>query len=365
MALKYGGSYDLWAVTGQFSAYTHLYHMHVKLTGADFPVKDSMFTGGRADPYMRVWSAKDPYYLSYIAKTVDEDKHTEHMGTDSEHKIKVGESSEDFRKGPDYARAKGMVRTDDEGGFSCCTKLLYDGVTEVQKNTLNPDFPSFSFEVSAVCDKQNDILSTRKSILIEFWDCDGMKQPDFMGFVVVSPCELIKCSTLGMPATPALPVQDLTIPLIKGEKGHAWSGAITVQSVQLKIHAEEGSDLDKETWSEDDLANVFRQCIVDTDNCNVRFDKHVTVRRIFEGLVFLVVHRNLHQQCVLCRSSLPSRSPRVRWMSSRLAGLSGTMKGNRQPCIVASAFTTVSRLKAILCTAARATRTPTGCLEFL
>ena len=65
----------------------------------------------------------------------------------------------------------------------------------------------------------SDIMSRRKSILIDFWDYDGnMMRPDFIGFVVVSPYELVALATGASEK----------IPLVKGEAGHKWSGALSV-----------------------------------------------------------------------------------------------------------------------------------------
>ena len=187
------------------------HEMHLHITGKSFPVKDGMLMGGKADPYIRMW-AGDPATLEPLTKTVDAKNHTTFMGLDRELKIQTGQKhSNDVR-------------------------LLYDGVNDYQKNTLNPDFPFFKFQVDAAC-AGSDILSPQKSILIEFWDWDGAgMRPDFMGFVVVSPCDLIKSAANKHLPSELAKGSTGSIPLIKGEAGHTWSGAITIEEVRLTGH---------------------------------------------------------------------------------------------------------------------------------
>ena len=201
------------------------YEMHLKIKGANFPVKDSVLMGGKADPYIRLWTG-DPRDLRRLTKHVDKELHTEHMGTDREGKVKLGEMH--------------------SSGF----RLLYDGVAEAQKNTLDPNFPTFKVQVDHAC-IDSDITSPIKSILIEFWDFDGAgMRPDFMGFIVIAPCQLclynysyqFACD-FNVVSSPIDPSSELLfggrfggggpIPLVKGAKGHTWSGSVQIENVKL------------------------------------------------------------------------------------------------------------------------------------
>ena len=141
------------------------YQMHLKLKGAGFPVKDGALMGGKADPYIRLWTG-NPQDLIRLTNPVDEEKHTEHMGTDTQ-------------------RTHGETRR--HAFRASGVRLLYDGIGQVQQNTFDLDFELFQIQVDDAC-IDSDILSTGKSMLIDFWDYDGVgMRPDFMGFVVVAP----------------------------------------------------------------------------------------------------------------------------------------------------------------------------------
>ncbi len=209
------------------------YDMHLKLKGANFPVKDSALMGGKSDPYIRLWTG-NPQDLLRLAKPVDEEKHTEHMGTDRERKVKL----------------RGM----DSSGV----RLLYDGIDQVEKNTLDPTFKEIKIRVDDAC-IDSDVSSTSKSILIEFWDYDGVgMRPDFMGFVVVAPCELIKCAT-----------KKEKLSLVKGAKGHKWSGTLEIEALTFKKEDSEES-LDK-------LVESLGECSLDGDVSDVQADTHISV----------------------------------------------------------------------------------------
>ena len=209
------------------------YQMHLKLKGAGFPVKDGALMGGKADPYIRLWTG-NPQDLIRLTNSVDEEKHTEHMGTDRERKVKLG------------------------GMHSSGVRLLYDGIEEVKKNTLDPDFESFKIQVNDAC-IDSDILSTSKSILIDFWDYDGVgMRPDFMGFVVVAPCELIKYAT-----------NKKTLSLVKGAQGHKWSGTLEIKALTLTKEQSEESVAK--------LVESLGDCSLDPDGSTVHADTHISV----------------------------------------------------------------------------------------
>ena len=205
---------------------------NLKLKGAGFPVKDGALMGGSADPYIRLWMG-NPQDLLRLTKPVDAEKHTEHMGTDRERKVKVG------------------------GMHSSGVRLLYDGIGEVQKNTLNPEFKAFEIKVDDAC-IDCDVLSKSKTILLDFWDHDGVgMKPDFMGFVVVAPCELIKYAT-----------NKEKLSLVKGAKGHKWSGTLEIETMTLKKDDQEDPNI---------VALLAEKCSLDADDSTVNADTHTSV----------------------------------------------------------------------------------------
>jgi hypothetical protein len=79
-----------------------------------------------------------------------------------------------------------------------------------------------------------------------------------MGFVVVAPCELIKCAT-----------KKEKLSLVKGAKGHKWSGTLEIEALTFKKEDSEESL--------DTLVASLGECSLDGDVSDVQADTHISV----------------------------------------------------------------------------------------